>query len=478
MTTAGNSSTRTTSSNTSSTTNPPETVGSNSLQLSKFQRPDAEQSIVSHSQFPGTSRNRDLDLESNWLCSHYKRVRYVNASTESIDPLASKDVPNSFPNPKTSTESPDALASKDVPNSFPNPKTSTESPDPLTSKDVPNSFPNPKTSTESPDPLTSKDVPNSLSNPQTSTESTEPLISKDVPSSFPNPKTSTESPDPLTSKDVPNSFPNPKTSTESTDPPTLNGAARSFSNPSTESTNSVTSNDATNSLSNPQTSTESTDPLTSKGATNSFPNPQTSTESTDPPNPQTYIERTDPPTAAVSGEQPVQSVARTLYNNYKLLLLSLARRLLSPEVVKLKDWAVRKFSIENPQNATDVLFRLDQKGIIHASDLGQLRDFFEYIVRFDLVHIIDAFLLGDYSLLRQTPRRTRTITQQRTTTSSRIPTVAPNEINNAQLPSQPRSVNENQAREVASLRSSHNSDNEASPSRLSGQSTGEVSIIK
>ena len=85
MTTAGNSSTRTTSSNTSSTTNPPvtnnprkaQTVGSNGLKLSKFQRPDAEQSIVSHSQFPGTSRNRDLDLESNWLCSHYKRVCYV-----------------------------------------------------------------------------------------------------------------------------------------------------------------------------------------------------------------------------------------------------------------------------------------------------------------------------------------------------------------------------------------------------------------
>jgi hypothetical protein len=103
------------------------------------------------------------------------------------------------------------------------------------------------------------------------------------------------------------------------------------------------------------------------------------------------------------GYKPPPSVARTVYNNYKLLLLSLAQRLPSYDIVKLKDWAAQNFSIENPQNAADVLFRLDQKGIIHASDLSQLRDFFESIVRFDLVYIIDAFLLGDYSLLRQIP---------------------------------------------------------------------------
>ena len=103
------------------------------------------------------------------------------------------------------------------------------------------------------------------------------------------------------------------------------------------------------------------------------------------------------------GYIPPQSVATTLYNNYKLLLLSLAQRLLSSEVVKLKDWAAQNFAIENAQNATDVLFQLDEKGIINGSDLSALSDFFESIVRFDLVYIIDAFLLGDYSLLRQIP---------------------------------------------------------------------------
>ncbi|CAB3993396.1 RING finger and CHY zinc finger domain-containing 1-like [Paramuricea clavata] len=100
---------------------------------------------------------------------------------------------------------------------------------------------------------------------------------------------------------------------------------------------------------------------------------------------------------------PPTSVATTLYNNYKFLLLSLGQRLLSSEVVKLRDWVTRNFSIDNPQNATDALVQLDQKGVINASDLSQLCDFFESIVRFDLVYIIDAFLLGDYSLLRQIP---------------------------------------------------------------------------
>ena len=102
------------------------------------------------------------------------------------------------------------------------------------------------------------------------------------------------------------------------------------------------------------------------------------------------------------GNVPPTSVATTLYNNYKLLLLSLAQNLLSSDVVKLKDWAAQTFSINNPQNnSIDILFQLDQKGVINASDLSQLSDFFESIIRFDLVHIIDAFLLGDYSLLRQ-----------------------------------------------------------------------------
>ena len=100
---------------------------------------------------------------------------------------------------------------------------------------------------------------------------------------------------------------------------------------------------------------------------------------------------------------PPTSVATTLYNNYKLLLLSLGQMLLSSDVAKLMSWATQNFPIVNSQNATHVLFQLDENGVINATDLNQLRHFFESIVRFDLVHIIDSFLLGDYAILRQIP---------------------------------------------------------------------------
>ncbi|XP_028409441.1 zinc finger protein BRUTUS-like At1g74770 [Dendronephthya gigantea] len=92
-----------------------------------------------------------------------------------------------------------------------------------------------------------------------------------------------------------------------------------------------------------------------------------------------------------------------LYNNYKILLLTLSQSLLSSDVIKLKDWASEKFSIERAQNTTDVFFKLDEKGVINAEDLNQLRSFFQSIVRYDLLHMIDIFLLGDYSLLRLVP---------------------------------------------------------------------------
>ncbi|XP_028409431.1 uncharacterized protein LOC114532039 [Dendronephthya gigantea] len=99
--------------------------------------------------------------------------------------------------------------------------------------------------------------------------------------------------------------------------------------------------------------------------------------------------------------KPSTSVATMLYNNYKILLLTLSQILLSSEVIKLKDWASQNFSIENVSNASDVFFKLDEKWAINAEDLSNLCVFFKSIIRYDLLHTIDLFLLGDYSLLRR-----------------------------------------------------------------------------
>ena len=95
------------------------------------------------------------------------------------------------------------------------------------------------------------------------------------------------------------------------------------------------------------------------------------------------------------------SVSAHVYNAYKLLLLTLSDMLLYSDIIKLKEWANRKFSIDSNLSRAKIILQLDQKGVINASDVGQLRVFFESITRFDLVYLIDEFYNGDYDKLRK-----------------------------------------------------------------------------
>ncbi len=99
--------------------------------------------------------------------------------------------------------------------------------------------------------------------------------------------------------------------------------------------------------------------------------------------------------------EPSSSVAADVYNAYKLLLLTIFGRLQRSDVIKLKEWANEKFSVDTSLSANDVIFQLDRKGVVTASDLSQLRVFFESIIRFDLVYLIDEFNNGDYAKLRK-----------------------------------------------------------------------------
>ena len=80
----------------------------------------------------------------------------------------------------------------------------------------------------------------------------------------------------------------------------------------------------------------------------------------------------------------------------------MSQRLLSSDVVKLKEWAEGTFSIDASQDAIDIFRKLDRQAVISASNLALLREFFEKILRIDLTHLIDCFMRGDYSLLRNT----------------------------------------------------------------------------
>ncbi|XP_046861931.1 uncharacterized protein LOC124455287 [Xenia sp. Carnegie-2017] len=97
---------------------------------------------------------------------------------------------------------------------------------------------------------------------------------------------------------------------------------------------------------------------------------------------------------------PPISVASSLFVNYKMMLLTIPERLLSSDVTAMKEWARRQFSIEHAQDATEILRELDRRLIISASNLSVLHSFFESIIRFDLIYIIDGYLTGDYSVFK------------------------------------------------------------------------------
>jgi hypothetical protein len=93
--------------------------------------------------------------------------------------------------------------------------------------------------------------------------------------------------------------------------------------------------------------------------------------------------------------------------SYRHLLEIIAQSLLLDDVVKLKDWASKRFSIDNSENAADVLLYLDQTGVIQASNLSHLRAFFESICRIDLVYTIDEVLQGNCNVLQVYPSKSK-----------------------------------------------------------------------
>ncbi|CAB4001021.1 ---NA--- [Paramuricea clavata] len=89
-----------------------------------------------------------------------------------------------------------------------------------------------------------------------------------------------------------------------------------------------------------------------------------------------------------------------IYNNYKLLLLRISHDLLTEDVRELKQWVESQFQIDTSGSVNAILLELDRKKIITITDLSRLKKFFEDNLRFDLVHLIESYLLGEYSQLK------------------------------------------------------------------------------
>ena len=98
---------------------------------------------------------------------------------------------------------------------------------------------------------------------------------------------------------------------------------------------------------------------------------------------------------------PSTAVERHIYNNYKLLVLMISNMLLSSEVQQFKEWARNVFDVDLSNYVYEGFLELDRKGVISASNMTNLQKFFTGLQRFDVVHLVDCFLQGDYAYLQQ-----------------------------------------------------------------------------
>ena len=92
-------------------------------------------------------------------------------------------------------------------------------------------------------------------------------------------------------------------------------------------------------------------------------------------------------------------VEGTIHNNYKLLFLRICDGLLHDDVAELKEWA-KQYEIDTSADVFTILLELDRKKVISTTNLGRLTEFFEKILRYDFVCLIESFLLGDYGQLK------------------------------------------------------------------------------
>ncbi|CAB4024007.1 ---NA---, partial [Paramuricea clavata] len=99
-------------------------------------------------------------------------------------------------------------------------------------------------------------------------------------------------------------------------------------------------------------------------------------------------------------DMPHTAVDGNIHNNYKLLLLRISHNLLKEDVIKLKEWVDTEFEIDTSRSVNEIFLELDRKKIISITDLIRLKKFFEDNLRYDFVHLIDCYLLGEYSQLK------------------------------------------------------------------------------
>ena len=114
------------------------------------------------------------------------------------------------------------------------------------------------------------------------------------------------------------------------------------------------------------------------------------------------VQEENPGTHVSMIHQPTTRVERRIHDNFRLLVHRIQLRV-SPETLRqLRRWASEIFGIPVNENwrVWDVFYMLDEAGLINASDLMLPREFFARICRFQIVDLVNEFMLGNYAILR------------------------------------------------------------------------------
>ena len=146
-------------------------------------------------------------------------------------------------------------------------------------------------------------------------------------------------------------------------------------------------------------------------ATRSPPMDTSSTSHEPPPDPPSIANVVPDPVPMVSVQEtnnnivhlthcPDNPVEKEIYIYYRLLVLLIAHLIDHEQLYQLIVWARQNVIVANRYSQVwEVFYQLDRENLTNSSNLTRPREFFEGIGRFDVVHLIDEFLAGNYAIL-------------------------------------------------------------------------------
>ena len=130
------------------------------------------------------------------------------------------------------------------------------------------------------------------------------------------------------------------------------------------------------------------------------PDPPSSANVVPDPVPMVYVQETSTNIEVHLTHCPDNPVGKEIYIYYRLLVLLIAHLIDYQQLHQLIVWARQHVIVANRYSQVwEVFYQLDRENLTNSSNLTRPLAFFQWIERFDIVHLIDKFLAGNYTFL-------------------------------------------------------------------------------